>query len=45
LYISEAVRISYKEMTENEFAEYASKWLAQATVRILRQKNEEKDLD
>jgi len=32
-------------MTENEFAEYAFKWLAQATVRILRQKKEEKDLD
>jgi len=30
-------------MTENEFAEYASKWLAQ--VRILKQKKEEKDLD
>lgn len=37
--------MSYKEITENEFAEYASKWLAQATVRILRQKKEEKDSD
>lgn len=40
IYILEAVRISYKEMTENEIAEYASKWLAQAAVRIVRQKNE-----
>lgn len=43
IYILEAVRMVYKEMTENKFAEYASKWLAQATVRIQRQKNEEKD--
>ncbi|XP_071577866.1 uncharacterized protein [Temnothorax nylanderi] len=43
--IIQAVRMSYKEMTENEFAEYASKWLAQATVRIARQKKEEKHSD
>ncbi|GAB1860802.1 DUF4806 domain-containing protein [Camponotus japonicus] len=43
--IIQAVRILYKEITENEFGEYVSKWLAQASIRILRQKNEEKDSD
>jgi hypothetical protein len=37
--------MSYTEMTENKFVEYASKWLAQATVRILRQTEKEKDSD
>lgn len=43
--IIQAVRMLYKEITENEFAEYASKWLAHAPIRILRQKNEEKGSD
>lgn len=36
--ITEAVRIKHNELTDNDFAEYTSKWLSQATVRIQRDK-------
>jgi len=36
--ITEAVPIKHNELTDNDFAEYTSKWLSQATVRIQRDK-------
>lgn len=36
--ITEAVHIKRNELTNNDFAEYTSKWLSQATVRIQRDK-------
>lgn len=38
LYITEAVHMSHKDITDSDITEYASKWLAQATVRIGREK-------
>lgn len=32
--------MKHKETTESDIVEYASKWLAQASVRIKREKNE-----
>ncbi|KAL0100526.1 hypothetical protein PUN28_019676 [Cardiocondyla obscurior] len=32
----QAVRILYDDITESDFADYASKWLAQASVRVQR---------
>lgn len=39
--VIQAVHMSHKDITDNDIAEYASKWLAQATVRIAREKVEE----
>jgi len=33
--------MSHKDITDSDIAEYASKWLAQANVRITREKTEE----
>lgn len=36
--ITEAVRMKYKELTDNDIAVYTSKWLSQAAVRVQRDK-------
>jgi len=36
--ITEAVRVKHNQMTDNDIAEYTSKWLSQATVRVQRDK-------
>ncbi|XP_011858099.1 PREDICTED: uncharacterized protein LOC105555682 isoform X2 [Vollenhovia emeryi] len=37
--IIQAVCVKQKELTENDIAEYTSKWLSQATVRVQRDKH------
>lgn len=34
--ITEAVRVKHNELTDNNIAEYTSKWLSQAPVRVQR---------
>lgn len=34
--ITEAIRVKYNNLTDNDIAEYTSKWLSQATVRVQR---------
>ncbi|XP_011858997.1 PREDICTED: uncharacterized protein LOC105556509 isoform X2 [Vollenhovia emeryi] len=41
--IIQAIRISYTATTDKDIAEYVSKWLAQASVRIARLKEGEKE--
>lgn len=40
-YIREVVHMSYKDITDNNIADYTSKWLAQANVRLIREKVED----
>lgn len=36
MHFTEAIRAKHNELTDNDIADYISKWLSQATVRIQR---------
>ncbi|XP_071652693.1 uncharacterized protein [Temnothorax longispinosus] len=41
--IIQAVRVKYNGLTDNDIAEYTSKWLSQATVRVQREKHNQEE--